>query len=450
MAEFGALSSLGVGSGVLTYDVIDKLRKADEKTIIEPIDKRIEKMEKQEEELNTLVTKTAALKSSILDLSDSVFLAKRTVDISGDDIDITAEDGVPVQEIDITVNRLAKANIDQSKGFATKETIVTTSDTTMTISIDGSDFTLDVAAGTTLEELMQLINDETNGKVTASIFNTGGTDPYSLIIKSAETGADQTIGYSFGGGDFLGMTNVQAPQDAEFVFNGISITRSSNLVDDLVYGMTLTLKQADPSASNHVSIKQDNEAIAESVQAFVDAYNDFMTEITTATKYDKENKTVGIFQGEGMITGLKYGVNNIVLGRTPDGGLPDIGITVDRSGFMSFDRGELTAMLQRDPEKVSDIFAGTEEAPGIFSQLNDFLRDQTIGTDSTLNRFETLLKDRHKRLDETKERKIAFLDTKYQIMAKQFAAYDNMIQQMNSAYTSLQMMVDAMNNTSNK
>ncbi|WP_300363905.1 flagellar filament capping protein FliD, partial [Hydrogenimonas sp.] len=330
MAEFGALSSLGVGSGVLTYDVIDKLRKADEKTIIEPIDKRIEKMEKQEEELNTLVTKTAALKSSILDLSDSVFLAKRTVDISGDDIDITAEDGVPVQEIDITVNQLAKANIDQSKGFATKETIVTTSDTTMTISIDGSDFTLDVAAGTTLEELMQLINDETNGKVTASIFNTGGTDPYSLIIKSAETGAAQTIGYSFGGGDFLSMTNVQAPQDAEFVFNGISITRSSNLVDDLVYGMTLTLKQADPSASNHVSIKQDNEAIAESVQAFVDAYNDFMTEITTATKYNKETKTVGIFQGEGTINGLKYGVNNIVLGMTPDGGLPDIGITVDR------------------------------------------------------------------------------------------------------------------------
>ena len=39
----GKLSSLGIGSNVLNYDTIDKLRKADEGAQIAPIDKKIEK-----------------------------------------------------------------------------------------------------------------------------------------------------------------------------------------------------------------------------------------------------------------------------------------------------------------------------------------------------------------------------------------------------------------------
>ncbi len=444
MAEFGALSSLGVGSGVLTYDVIDKLRAADEEAIIKPIDNSIEKLKSQEEELNTIVTKTATLKSSILELSDSVFLAKRSVDVTGSAVEASVLDGTATQEIDLTVNRLAKSSIDQSKGFASKDSVVTDTDTSMTISIDGTDYTIDVAAGTTLSQLTDLINETAGSKVTASIIDTGGTDPFSLIIKSDETGADQSVSYSYAGTDFLGMNNVQAAQDAELVFNGVTVTRASNRIDDLVVGLTLDLKEE--GASSHISIKQDNEAITESVKAFVEAYNDFMDEVSAATRYDAETETSGIFQGEGTITGLKYGVSNIVNGAVGAGGLADLGITVDRNGYMSLDETQLKSMLDTDSQKVSDIFAGTEESPGIFAQLNDYLRDQTIGSDATLTQFGNLLDERMSNLEASRERKIAYLDSKYQIMAQQFAAYDAMIQQMNASYSSLQSMIDSMNN----
>ncbi|WP_457598033.1 flagellar filament capping protein FliD [Hydrogenimonas sp.] len=445
MADFGALSSLGVGSGVLTYDVIDKLRAADEEVMIKPIDQRIENLNSQEEELNTIITKTADLKSTVLDLSDSVFLAKRSVDVTGTGVDVSVVDGVATQEIDLTVNQLAKASIDQSKGFASTTSSVSDTDTSMTISIDGNDYTIDVAAGTTLEELAQMINDQTGGKVSASILNTGGTDPYSLIVKSTDTGASQSISYTYTGTDFLGMTNVQAAQDAEFVYNGVIVTRASNTVDDLVTGMTLTLKES--GTTNHISVIQDNEAIVESVQAFVDAYNELISELNTATQYDADTGVAGIFQGEGTINSLKYGVSNIVTGTTGAGGLPELGISVDRNGYMTLDTLELTRALEENSQKVSDIFAGSEESPGIFSQLNDFLRGQTIGSDATMTRFGELLEDRNSNLNESRERKLAYLDSKYQIMAKQFAAYDAMIQQMNASYSSLQMVIDSMNNT---
>ena len=450
MANFGALSSLGIGSGVLTYDVIDKLRKADEETIVKPLDNRIETLHKQQEALNTIVTKTAALKSSVLDLSDSVFLAKRTVDVAGSGIEVEVSDGVAVQELDIAVNRLAKAGIDQSKGFESRNSSVTDTDTTMTLEIDGQSYTLEIEAGTTLEDLAQMITDKTDGKAIGTIIDTGGANPYSLVVKSSATGADQAISYSYGDEDFLSMSNVQAAQDAEFVYNGVTILRPSNTVDDLIYGMTLTLKKADPASENHVSIKQDNEAIVESVQTFVDAYNDLMEELTTDTRYDIDTKQAGLFQGEGILNALKIGIQNTVLGMTAEGGLPDLGITVDRSGIMSLDTGKLTEALQNDPDKVSGIFAGDTESPGVFARLNDFLRDQTLGTDSTLTRFDGLLKDRLENLEETRERKLRFLDTKYEIMARRFSAYDKMIQQMNASFVSLQNMIDAMNNASKK
>ena len=52
MAELGTLSSLGIGSGVLNYDVIDKLKKADEKLMVEPLESKLDLLKKKESALS--------------------------------------------------------------------------------------------------------------------------------------------------------------------------------------------------------------------------------------------------------------------------------------------------------------------------------------------------------------------------------------------------------------
>ena len=461
MAEFGALSSLGLGSSVLNYDIIDKLRKVDEDAQIKPLDYKIDSMKKREETLAKITTMTASLKSTLFNLSDPVLFAKRTVDVQGEDIEVTAEDGTEAQDFDIVVKELALSDIKQTKGFASDSAVVTTVDTEMTITLGTQSTTFSIPANTTLKELKELIDEKMGGKVDTTLLNTGGENPYRLILKTTETGAEQVMSFSFDDGDsgtanddFLDLTaaeaNVQDARDALFTFNGIDIVRSSNTVDDLVVGMTLTLKNESENV-NRVSIEQDNEGIAEEIQGFVDQYNELMGTLDAVTKYDAENKTAGIFQGDSTIVSLKLSVARIALGTAPNGkGLADFGLDVTRDGIMSFDSGKLTAALQNDSETVMETFAGTEEQPGVFLQLKEYLNDAATSRNSLLKNLDTQLKEREKSLEERRERTLNSIEAKYQIMAKKFAAYDEMISQFNAAFQSLQSMIDAQNAAANK
>ncbi len=455
MANFGALSSLGLGSsGALSYDIIDKLRKVDEDAQIKPLDRQIEDMQKREAELNKIITMTASLKSSLFDLSDTVLFAKRTVDVDGSDVEVAVEDGTKTQDIDLIVKNLAKSDIKQSKGFASDGSVVTSVDTDMTINIDGQATTFTVAANTTLKELKDLINKEMGDKVEATLLNTGGTEPYRLVLKSTQTGADQAMSFSFDDGDaattnddFLDLTvaaaNVQDARDALFSFNGIDIVRSSNTVDDLVTGVTFTLKNEGTSI-NRISIKQDNEGIADQVESFVDGYNELMSELSAVTKYDAENKSAGIFQGDSTIVSLKLSLSRITLGTAPNGkGLADFGVEVTRDGVMSFDRGKLLSALESDTQSVSDTFAGEENSPGIFASLKTYLSESATNRDSLLSNLDTSLKERQKSLEERRTRTLDSIETKYEVMAKRFAAYDALIGKLNSSFQSLQSMIDA-------
>ncbi|RVZ39445.1 hypothetical protein EC518_06830, partial [Helicobacter pylori] len=58
----GSLSSLGLGSKVLNYDVIDKLKDADEKALIAPLDKKMEQNVEKQKALVEIKTLLSALK----------------------------------------------------------------------------------------------------------------------------------------------------------------------------------------------------------------------------------------------------------------------------------------------------------------------------------------------------------------------------------------------------
>jgi len=124
MAELGALSSLGIGSGTLTYDIIDKLKNADIETMITPIDNKINTVKEKESNLTTIMTLTSTLKTAVIDLADSTFFEKRKVTVNGSDVTVKANDGVAVQDINLKVTQLAQTDIEQSKGFATETSSV--------------------------------------------------------------------------------------------------------------------------------------------------------------------------------------------------------------------------------------------------------------------------------------------------------------------------------------
>ena len=449
MANIGALSSLGLGSsGVLSYDVIDQLKEADKKAMIDPIDRKYELLEEKRKNLDSLSTLTASLKSSVLDLSSGAFYAKRTVETVGDSVKATVVDGVAPQEFTVSVQQLAKRDIWQSKGFAAKDSAVTTVDTTMTLTIDGKDYTIDVTAGTTLDELKDLITEKSEGKVIASILDTGAaSDPFTLILKSAETGAANAISVAYDDGDaattnddFLSLSNVQSAVNAKFTYNGVVVERASNSVEDLVTGMTLELLKED-NTTNTVEIVQDVDGIADQMSLFVESYNNWISAMNDAVKYDPDNQTAGIFQDESAIKRLISDVTGALYDATPDGyGVASFGLSVNRDGFISFDKGAFTQALRSDPDQVEKVFSDPDN--GIFTKVNDILGDAT-GTNGALTLLDQRFETQEDRLSEERQRAVELLDARYAIMAQRFMAYDNIIGQLNTSFQALQNLIDA-------
>ncbi len=193
-----AISSLGIGSGTLTSSVIDQLKAADVSQTITPITKQQQKISTKQSSLGELTALLSSLQSATSDLGTDTAYLKRTGTSSSTAVKITVDDGAQVQNSTINVSQLAQNDVIQSSGFASNSSVVTLKQGTLTVNLGTtSSYQIKVNTGTTLDQLAQMINDDTSGTVTASILNTGqATNPYKLILKSVSSGSTNAISVS--------------------------------------------------------------------------------------------------------------------------------------------------------------------------------------------------------------------------------------------------------------
>ncbi len=449
MGDFGALSSLGLGSqGALSYDIIDKLKKADQDALIKPLDKKISLDKKREDSLANLTTLLATLKGSASTLSYDSIYSKVSTDITGSSATATVVDGTPSQSINLDITNIATNDIKESKSFNQETSTFTDGADTLKFELaNGDNFSISVDQNTTISQLKQLINENSNGKITASILNVGGDDPYKLIIKSAETGADNAITISSTGGgtaaDDLSLTTVgNGAQDANFTFNGVNITRSTNDINDLVAGVEIKLIDTGKTT---IKISQDTDTLKDTVKSFISAYNNLVDNLDAATKYDIKTKEQGIFQGVSQIRGIKYDINNTIFSfDSSNKSLADFGITQNSTGHLELDESVLENKIQTDPNSVRDFFKGetdTHPEKGLFANLNDKLESIFMDQNSEIKLYKTYLDENLKNLEEQKDKQTKQIENKYNILAKKFAAYDNIISTFNAQSQSLQMQI---------
>ncbi|WP_300899696.1 flagellar cap protein FliD N-terminal domain-containing protein, partial [uncultured Helicobacter sp.] len=190
----GTLSSLGLGSKVLNHDVLDKLRKADEASLIDPIDKKIEKNVEKQTELVAITSTLRELKSSTNKLGDYSTYLGRSSQVIGDALKATISAGVPTQDIKIDVDSVATSDINEiGSKYESRESIFSQKDSVLKFHHKGKDYTIDIKAGMELGEVAQLITDTTNGEVMGIVMKTGGSNPYQLMINSKDTGESSRI-----------------------------------------------------------------------------------------------------------------------------------------------------------------------------------------------------------------------------------------------------------------
>lgn len=245
----------------------------------------------------------------------------------------------------------------------------------LTFGINGKTYDLDMTSGTTLTQLKDMINDKTGGKMTASILNVGGTNPYKLVIKSNEVGASNAITFSSTSTSALknlGLdattlaipngNHLQSATDASFSYNGVNISRSTNTISDLINGVTITLneKQTDAATLSNISVKQDLSAVKDNLTSLVSKYNELMSNLKITTKYDNDTKVAGIFQGTSQVKSLSTSINRQLLATDELGrSIVDYGISLDSAGVLKFDSSVYDAKVTSSATDVEDFFRGS-------------------------------------------------------------------------------------------
>lgn len=190
----GKLSSLGIGSSVLSYDVIEKLRKADEKSLIAPVDKKIEQNIEKQKELVEIKGSMAEVNQRVKTLSDYSTFIQRKVDVTGDALKATADPGVPTQNISLDVKNIARNDINEiGTKFASRDAVFANEDGVLDFYSNGKNYRVKMQKGMSLNAMAQAVTDATDGNVLGVVMKTGGQKPYQLMINSKDTGEDNKV-----------------------------------------------------------------------------------------------------------------------------------------------------------------------------------------------------------------------------------------------------------------
>ena len=424
-------AQLNIASSILTQDVIDGLKDADESVQIKPLTLKIDKNTKKQADITALTTLVSTLKTSYADVANETAMLKRTVSAAGSgSVTANVEAGVAEQTVRLSVSQLAQVDSYQSKGFKSRsETLNLGKEESLTLSVGDKSVDIKVGPSTTLEDIINQINDGAGDAIKASIVNTGGENGYKMILQSKESGEKNQIKFSVKGDnpdalkgaqdvlEKLGFKTNQTPitddkgvttgynleintadtsaggkqlqkaQDAKFNFNGIDITRSSNSVDDLIVGVTFNLNNVDEKNSTTGALKEsvitigkDTDAVVKSLKSMVTAYNDLISNVSTATSYDRENGVAGTLNGMSEITGIKRKLQNLFESSNSDGkSLQNFGFSFTEKGVLSVDESKLKDTISKDYEGFKSFFTNSTEYKnaGVFGteKINQKLDD---------------------------------------------------------------------------
>jgi flagellar hook-associated protein 2 len=160
----------------------------------------------------------------------------------------------------------------------------------------------------------------------------------------------------------------QTAQDAQIRVDGYPsgswITSASNEVQDVITGVTLNLKSADPGNPITVTIANDHDAVKDKIQEFVDAYNEAVGQVNTETKYDEETEESGPLFGNASAIGIKTSLQSIVAAAIPGidstalyQSLAEVGVKLGSSGMLSIDDDKLDDALETNFTAVGEVFA---------------------------------------------------------------------------------------------
>ncbi|WP_315777624.1 MULTISPECIES: flagellar filament capping protein FliD [unclassified Bradyrhizobium] len=268
----------------------------------------------------------------------------------------------------------------------------------------GSTADITITSGMSLQDVVDAINAQTSTtNVEASIVQVS-SGSYQLVLTGTQDSADITYASSSGDDvlNKLGVTDssgafttvLQTAQEAEFTLDGISLTRNTNDITDVLSGVTFDLLQATPSGTTlTVTIGTDTSQISSALQTFVTDYNAFRDAVIAqqTTNSDGTASSSSVLFGDGTMRDIMNSLQ-AVLG-TSVGGLTmaDLGLSFNEKNELELDTGTLSTILSTNLSGVTTLLsAQTKTSSSQLSVVNTGSSPQSFTLDLTVDSSGTL------------------------------------------------------------
>ncbi|MDP4618756.1 MAG: flagellar filament capping protein FliD, partial [Burkholderiaceae bacterium] len=253
----------------------------------------------------------------------------------------------------------------------------------------------------------------------------------------------------------------QQAADAALVVNGVSITRSSNTVNDVIPGVTLTLLATTTTPAS-VAVARDTSGVKEIIQGIVQAYNDMVSDFAVLTgpkSDDEEDIFSGSLKGDSTPRTVLAQIRATLFGESDTKGdtiatFRDLGVSVDKDGVVSLDETVLDSALNSNFEEVVKTLAGrTSETVdgetvikrGLGVELAARVRDLMAPSGIILSQSssaETQVAKHEDKLTDLEDRLQTILDR----YTKQFAAMESLVGQITAMRENLKGQFEALSN----
>lgn len=408
----GSITFSGLGNGTDFDDIIEATLSLQEYKK-DAYEEDLEYSETAKEVLETLDENMITLSGTLQEMDEVDEFLSYTETTSSDEISATAGDGAETGTHTLVVGQLARKDvwIAEDTSFSSEDDITTSNATTLTLFYGGEELTLDISAGTTIGELVSMINSDSEfeDKISSSLIYDGSG--YHLSFSGEDTGEDNSIeivSMDLNGMSADDFTNTQKACNALIKIDGYPsdedtwLERDSNTVTDLINGVTLNLNHITDSDGVEVGITYDTDGMVSTIEDFVAEINQMIYDIQSVTgrldtdsdstiststasddddeDEDDEDDTFTLKDStlDVVYNSIKNVLSTIGLGfqrydsDTEEGDLyttlSTIGITTDSEqgsdtfGQLVIDYDDLEDALATDPEAVAMLFAASGEA----------------------------------------------------------------------------------------
>jgi len=350
---------------------------------------------------------------------------------------------------------------------------------TQTININGTN--VELRSNMTINQMLNAVNSQVSdvrmtfetltGRFNLESLSTGESSGLDL------TASPSTTFFSALGFEPQNGSLVFEGQNAQVYVNGDLITSESNTFN--FGGVAITLNRTTNGqgtdengntvgeASNNITINisRDTDGVVDRIRAFVDSYNQIIQKIENLTRErraphevsygpltDEEKATMtdrqieqweeiarrGIMRNDSALTNLASNLRRELFISVEQAGLSpsQIGLTTGSfhsgtGGQIVLDEDRLRAVLEEDPERVANVFAGTEGNRGLLWRMNDIMGNYSSPSGAgsrAIRNLEDSIRRNNEQVTRMQNRMFAEEDRLF----RQFAAMETAMSRMQS------------------